>query len=197
MQKEKVVFLLFLLFLFGGCDLFSTRDPEKPDQPRSNYQLAVTPEILLENFTNSLSEKNVQNYLNCFSDSAFSGKEFQYFPSADANSKYPVLFESWSKKSEEQYFNNLISHILQDQPITFTKNNEKSSFSGDNSIVYTASYFLVVPHNDEISKNFEGELQFTLVRDSREVWSIYIWQDINKSSMTVSWSELKGFYSPN
>ncbi len=196
MQKEKVVLLFLFLLFFSGCDLFNTRDPQKPDQPRSNYKLAVTPEILLENFTNSLAEKNVQNYLNCFSDSAFAGKEFQFIPSADANSKYPALFQDWSKKSEEQYFNNLISHISQDQPITFTKSNEQSSFSGDNGIVYSASYFLVVPHNDEISKNFEGELQFTLIRDSRAVWTIAQWQDI-KSSQNSSWSELKGFYSPN
>ncbi|MFA6980266.1 MAG: hypothetical protein WC209_13180 [Ignavibacteriaceae bacterium] len=196
MQKEKVVLLFLFLFIFSGCDLFNTRDPQKPDQPRSNYKLAVTPEILLENFTNSLAEKNVQNYLNCFSDSAFAGKEFQFIPSADANSKYPVLFQDWSKKSEEQYFNNLISHISQDQPITFTKSNEKSSFSGDNGSVVSASYFLVVPHNDEIPKNFEGELQFTLIRDSRAVWTIAQWQDI-KSSLISSWSELKGFYSPN
>ncbi len=196
MQKEKVILLILIVVYFTACDLFNTRDPQKPDQPRSNYKLAVTPEILLENFTNSLAEKNVQNYLNCFSDSAFSGKEFQFISSADANSKYPVLFQVWSKKSEEQYFNNLISHITPDQPITFTKSNEKSSFSGDNGIVYSASYFLVVPHNDEFPKNFEGELQFSLVRDSRAVWTIAQWQDI-KSSQNSSWSDLKGFYSPN
>ncbi|MFA6025976.1 MAG: hypothetical protein WC727_05995 [Ignavibacteriaceae bacterium] len=196
MQKEKVVSLFILMFFFNGCDLFNARTPERPEQPRSNYEVAVSPEILLQNFTNSLSEKNVQNYLNCFSDSSFSGKEFQFIPSAGSSSLYPVLLEGWSKKNEEQYFNNLISHIAKDLPITFTKNNENSSFSGDNSIVYTASYFLVVPHNDEISKNFEGELQFNLIRDSRQVWTIYLWRDI-KSTQNASWSELKGFYSPN
>jgi len=196
MQKEKVVLFFLLIISFSGCDLFNTRDPEKPDQPRSNYQLAVTPEILLENFKNSLTEIHLLNYLNCFSDSAFSVSEFQFIPSADAASNHPVLFEEWSKKSEEQYFNNLVSHISADIPITFTRNNEKSSPQGDNSIVYTASYFLNVPHNDEIQKNFEGDLQFSLVRDSRDVWTIAFWQDI-KSSQNASWSELKGFYSPN
>jgi len=196
MQKEKVTLILFSVFYFYGCDLFNTRNPEQPEQPRSNYSAAVTPEILLQNFTNALAEKNVQNYLNCFSDSSFAGAQFQFVPSAGSSSLYPLLFDDWSKKSEEQYFNNLISHITQDFPITFTKNNENLSFSGDNSIVYTASYFLVVPHNDEFSKNFSGELQFNLIRDSREVWSIAVWRDI-KSSQNASWSELKGFYSPN
>lgn len=195
MQKEKVIFLFFLIISFSGCDLFNTRTPERPDQPRSNYKSAVTPEILLENFTNSLSEKNVQNYLNCFSDSSFSGKEYQFIPSAGSSSLYPVLLDGWSKKNEEQYFNNLISRISQDLPITLTRNNENSTIFGD-SIVYTASYFLVVPHNDDIPKNYEGELQFNLIRDSRQVWTISLWQDI-KSSETSSWSELKGFYSPN
>jgi len=196
MQKEKIIFLLLFIVFFEGCDLFNTRTPEQPDQPRANYEVAVSPEILLKNFTNALAEKNVQNYLNCFSDSAFSGKEYQFIPSAGSSSLYPVLLDGWSKKSEEQFFNNLLSHIEQDLPITFTKSNENSSFSGDNSIVYTASYFLVVPHNDEIPKNFEGELQFNLIRDSRQVWTIYLWRDI-KSSQNASWSELKGFYSPN
>lgn len=196
MQKAKIVIGFFLIITFNGCDLFNTRTPDQPDQPRSNYEVAVSTEILLKNFTNALSEKNVQNYLNCFSDSSFSGKEYQFIPSAGSSSLYPVLLDSWSKKSEEQYFNNLISHIEPDLPITFTKNNENTSFSGDNSIVYTASYFLVVPHNDEIPKNFEGELQFYLIRDSRQVWTICSWRDI-KSSQNASWSELKGFYSPN
>ncbi|MCK9425656.1 MAG: hypothetical protein M0Q21_06435 [Ignavibacteriaceae bacterium] len=196
MQKKKLVSLFFLIIFFNGCDLFNTRDPEQPVQPRSNYKSAVTPEILLENFTNSLSEKNVQNYLNCFSDSSFSGKEYQFIPSAGSSSKYPVLLNGWSKKSEEQFLNNLISHIGKDLPITFTKNNESSSFSGDNSIAYSASYFLVVPRIDGIPKNYEGDLQFYLIRDSREIWSIYLWRDI-ESSQHDSWSELKGFYSPN
>ena len=185
-----------MVVIFSGCDLFNTRDPEAPDQPRSNYKSAVTPEILLENFTNALSEKNVQNYLNCLTDSSFSEKEYQFIPSAGSSSIYPVLLDGWSKKSEEQFFNNLISHISPDQPITFTKNNENSSFSGDNKIVYTATYFLVFTPNDDVDKKFEGELQFNLIRDSRQVWTIYLWQDI-KSSQNASWSELKGFYSPN
>jgi len=196
MQKEKIVLIVFSIIFFSGCDLFTARAPENPEQPRANYQLAVTPEILVENFTNSLSEKNVQNYLNCFTDSSFSGKDYSFIPSAGSSSLYPVLLDSWSKKSEEQYFNNLISHIQADQPITFIQNNVRSSFSGDNSMVYTATYFLAVPHNDEIPKSFEGEIQLTLVRDARHVWTIYLWEDI-KSSATASWSELKGFYSLN
>jgi len=196
MQKVKVILLFFLISSFSACDLFTTRDPEQPEQPRSNYKSAVTPEILMENFTNSLSEKNAQNYLNCFSDSSFSGKEYQFIPSAGSSSLYPVLLDGWTKKSEEQYFNNLISHIAPDEPIKFTKNNEKSSFQGDNSIVYTASYFVVVTPNDNAEKKYEGELQFNLIRDSRQVWTIYLWQDI-KNSQSASWSELKGFYSPN
>ncbi|MFA4923632.1 MAG: hypothetical protein WC557_05515 [Ignavibacteriaceae bacterium] len=197
MQKEKVAFLLLLIISFCGCDLFNTRTPERPDQPRSNYEVAVSPEILLQNFTYSLAEKNVQNYLNCFSDSSFSGKDYQFLPSAGSGSQYPVLLEGWSKKNEEQFFNNLISHISLDLPITFTKSNANLTFSGDNSRVYTASYFLNVPHNDvSIPQNYEGELQFNMVRDSRQVWTIFLWQDI-KSSQNASWSELKGFYSPN
>jgi hypothetical protein len=34
-------------------------------------------------------------------------------------------------------------------------------------------------------------LKFSMIRDSRLIWSIYLWQDI-KSTQLPSWSELKG-----
>ncbi len=190
----RIIFLLTILLFIGGCDIFNARDAEPPDQPRSNFQSAVTPELLIENLKNSLKDKNIENYLACFADTSFTDKKFQFSPSSGALSQFPFLSDNWGKKNEEQYFNNMKTKIDQNLPITLTLSNPVTTPQGD-SLFYTASYFLNVPHNDpSIPTSFEGELKFDMVRDSRSVWIIYYWQDI-RSGNTASWSELKGrFY---
>ncbi|MEM4271342.1 MAG: hypothetical protein QXO70_04595, partial [Candidatus Pacearchaeota archaeon] len=68
-----------------------------------------------------------------------------------------------------------------------------SSLSGD-TLLYTANYFINVPHNSSEPKSYAGNLQFNMVRDSRSNWSIYFWKDTRSGSLP-SWSELKGYWS--
>jgi len=182
--------ILFLVSL-GGCDLFQTRDAQKPNQPRSNYQLAVTPDLLIQNLVNSLKDVDLQNYLACFSDTSFSGKSYIFYPSIGAASLYPSFASPWDKKNESAYFTNLISRIPAGVQVTLVITNSISSPQGD-SIIYTASYSLSVPFIDSsIPSLYQGGLKFSMIRDSRLVWSIYLWED-NKSPDFPSWSELKG-----
>jgi hypothetical protein len=190
---KKIVFLIVSL-LIGGCDLFSTRDAEPPEKPRSDYQTAFTTEILISNLINSLKDKDVENYLSCLSDSSFTNKLFAFSPSSEALSQFPALGDNWNKINESQYLNNLKIKIPDEMPMTLILSNSSSSLHGD-SITFVASYSLNVPISDgTIPINYQGELIFEMVRDSRFVWSIYFWRDI-KSSNSPSWSELKGrFY---
>ncbi|MDR3611770.1 MAG: hypothetical protein P4L27_14465 [Ignavibacteriaceae bacterium] len=162
-----------------------------PDQPRSNYQLAVTPDILIQNLTNSLADVNLQNYLACFSDTSFSGKSFLFSPSSGAASLYPSYSSPWDKKNESEYFTNLIARISSGQPVTLITANANSSQQGD-SLIYSATYTISVPFTDSsIPSLYAGDMKFYMIRDSRLVWSIYYWQDI-KSTQYPSWSDLKG-----
>ncbi len=187
---KRLILILIPLFI-GGCDLFTTRTAQAPTQPRSDYQQAVTPDILITNFINSLKDKSDVNYLSCLSDSSFSHKVFYFSPSSAAIAQYPSLSDNWGKKNEQQYFDNLTTKVPQNMPITLTLSNVSESPQGD-SLVYTASYFLTVPTNDPtFPQNYQGELQFNMIRDSRSIWSIYYWQD-TKSTNLPSWSDLKG-----
>jgi hypothetical protein len=187
----KLVYLILLPLLFTGCDLFTTRSADPPSQPRANYQQAVTPDLLIENLVNSLKDKNVENYLACLSDSSFTQKVFRFSASSSALSQYPSLSDNWGKKNEEQYFNNMKSKISDNATITLTLSNVSSSPQGD-SLIYSASYFLKLPTTDQsLPQNYQGDLIFNMVRDSRSIWSIYYWQD-SKNSDLPSWSELKG-----
>jgi hypothetical protein len=185
----KDIWVIFsVLILFAGCDLFQTRNAEKPNQPRSNFQSAVTPDLLIQNLVNSFTDVNLQNYLACFSDTP---KSFLFSPSSGAASLYPSYSTPWDKKNESEYFTNLISRIPPDQPVTLIITNPNSSQQGD-SIIYSATYTLSVPFTDSsIPSLYEGDLKFNMVKDSRLVWSINLWQDI-KSTQYPSWSELKG-----
>jgi hypothetical protein len=188
-----VFFYIIMAVVFTGCDLVQTRNAETPNQQRSNYQIAVTPQVLISNLINSLKEKDVQNYINNFVDSTFTDVKFHFSPSSGAIAQYPFLISDWSTREEERYFNNLITKVTEGSPITLSLTNEQYSPQGD-SLIYSATYSLNVPNDQSEPKDYQGDLQFTMIRDSRSVWAIYFWQD-TKSTNLPSWSELKGrFY---
>jgi len=193
MSKTVKLFPFLLLLLFFGCDLFLTRNADPPEIPGANYQPAFSPDTLIKNLVNSFIEKNTQNYLASFSDSSFSKKEFVFIPSAAAAAKFPFLADKWSLNEEEQYFNNMVSKVLVETPIILVISEKERSILGD-SILFSASYSLNVPHNDvTISTIFEGEMKLKLIRDSRSIWSIFYWEDI-RSTNEPSWSDLKGLF---
>ncbi|MBZ0198653.1 MAG: hypothetical protein K8H86_02215, partial [Ignavibacteriaceae bacterium] len=87
----KFFYAIMFLLMLNGCDIFNARTAEIPDQPRSNYQQAVTPEFLVDNLINSLKDKDAANYINCFSDTSFTPKRFAFSPSSGATSLFPAL----------------------------------------------------------------------------------------------------------
>ncbi len=188
----KHYFFAVILLAFSGCDLFTTRTAEPPNQPRSNYQQAITPDILIQNLINSLADKDVVNYLACFSDPSYSQKAFTFSPSSSSLSQFPSLGDNWGIKNEEQYFNNMISKVPDNSQIVLTISNPVMSPQGD-SVFYSASYFLNVPASDpNLPQNYQGDLKFNMIRDSRSIWVIYFWQDSKSSNTLPSWSDLKG-----
>ncbi len=191
---KKLAVLLISCIVISGCDIFNTRDAEKPTQPRSDFEPAATVDILIQNFINSLKDKDVTNYMACLSDTSFTEKKFHFIPSNEAISTYPTLMD-WEKRNEEQYFTNMSIKVNSNSQIVLTlKEGARNNF-GD-STFYTASYSLNLPFvnsNSEITPEiYEGTLTFKMIRDSRSVWSIYSWQDNKTTNASLSWSDLKG-----
>jgi hypothetical protein len=185
-------FLCFVL-LFYSCDFFVTREPQSPDQGRANFQPPTEPRLVIENLKNSFNDKNVQNYVACLVDTIFVNKRFRFIPSSEAAASFIFLTQDWGVFEERKYFNSVVSKVSKDLPITLNLSDENySSLSGD-TLIYTANYFINVPHNSTEPKSYAGNLQFNLVRDSRSNWSIYFWKD-TRSSNLPSWSEMKGLF---
>lgn len=188
--KNILSIIVAATLLFPSCDIFSTRDAEEPTQPRSDLPPANSLDILIENFKESHRQKLVQDYLNCLSDSVFTGKSFSFIPSSEAASQYPALTD-WDIQGEENYFRNIISASIADVQISLNFSNENFSQQGD-SLIYTASYSLTVPFTNTGSpQNYQGDLIFYILLDNTNIWKVYYWQDFKNGDLP-SWSELKG-----
>ncbi len=184
----KLIVIITLSLFFSGCDLFSTRPAEKPNLPRSNFQQAATPQLLIENLVNSLGDKNVQDYLSCLTDSSFSNKKFIFIPSSSSATQFPT---GWGIRSEELYFNSFIGKVSSNNAVALTFTDDNYSTQGD-SVVYTASYSLSVPNQDPtLPKLYAGNVRFYMSTDSRSLWTIDYWQDYSQNNNIPTWSELK------
>lgn len=190
---NKIILLAVILLSLTGCDLFTTRQDEKPDQTKSNWIPPVEAANVIENLKNSLSDKNVQNYIRCFVDTIFADKDYNFSASSEALTRYDIFLQGWGLNEERRYFTSITNKVPADFPISLTLSDQNfSSISGD-SVIYSATYFLnlPVPSGDPLPKNYAGSLQFNMLRDSRQEWVIYFWKD-TKSETLPSWSELKG-----
>jgi len=186
----KNIIIILSLLLLTACDIFETRNAEDPEKSRSNYTTPGEPEILIQNLINSFSDKDADNYVKSFSDPAFSNKVFFFLPTSSALQTWSNLWIDWNVDKEFQYFQNLITAAPEDLPITLIFTDEFYSPFGD-SLNYTAGYSIDVPQSNAESLNYSGNIKFGMVRDMRDTWAIYFWQD-NAISESHSWSDLKG-----
>jgi len=188
---KHLVLILSLMFLVS-CDIFNTRDAAEPDEGRSDYLTASEPGILIQNLMSSFSDKDVVNYKNSFI-TGFSDKVFSFLPSGTALLTYSNIWPSWDLDSEVEYFNNLKNTVPADSSVKLTLSLSLESFGiilGD-SLKYTSEYSINVPQKNSVARNYQGNLEFSMTRDSRSVWVIYFWKD-NAVGNNFSWSDLKG-----
>ena len=188
---KYLVFILSLMFLIS-CDIFNTRDAAEPDEGRSDYLTASEPGILIQNLMNSFSDKDVVNYKNSFV-TGFSNKVFSFLPSGTALLTYSNIWPTWDLDSEEEYFNNLKNTAPDDSSVTLKLSLSLESFGiilGD-SLKYASEYSINVPQINSDARNYQGNLEFSMTRESGSVWVIYFWKD-NAVGNNSSWSDLKG-----
>lgn len=188
---KKYLLIFPLSFLAISCELFTTRVAEVPNQNRSNYETPFSAKKVIENLSNSLYDKNVQNYLSCFVDTLYSDKEYYFSASSEALSLYQM--QGWGINEENGYLNAVFNKVPKDIPINLTLRDTIYSSLGGDSAIYSATYDLNVPLVDSYPNRYSGNLEFKMLRDQRSLWVIYFWKD-TKSQTLPSWSELKGSF---
>jgi hypothetical protein len=163
---------------------------QTPSQPRSTFQQPTSPDIVISNLNFSIAEKNVDNYMRCFVDSAFSSRRFRFIPDAVSAASYPV-FQEWNLASERFYYNNLVSLTDENASSNLFLSNV-SLIAGIDSAVVDSDYILVFNHNRQnMAKITKGKLRFIMSPDSRSLWSIHSWLDFIENSSDTTWSNLK------
>ena len=78
--------------MLAGCDIFTTRDPETPDQSKSNYTDAFERETVIQNLINSFADKNSIDYLKSLANLDFTNRPFLFVPSSTALTRYQTIW---------------------------------------------------------------------------------------------------------
>ncbi|CAN5416662.1 hypothetical protein BH10BAC5_BH10BAC5_19000 [soil metagenome] len=179
-----------MFVLVQGCGLFDTRDVETPTGPRSNFIPPTSPSIVIDNFISAISQKDINNYSNCLSDTSNSGRRFVFIPDVQSQSNYPV-FNSWDRNKETGYFTNLVNQTSLESPSNLFLSNVTSTLSND-SAVYNADYLFLFTHNrTNLTKTARGSLRFNIRVDGRNLWSINSWSDFKSQASDTTWSVVK------
>lgn len=192
----KYLLIILLPLLINSCELFSTRTPEKPNNGGTGYIPPTSYDLVIENLKNSIKERNLNNYLLCFSDSSFTGiSEFVYIADPQTMAQFQGLFSEWSIKSEEKYFTSMVASILDatNPNVNFT-DVEYQNFN--DSIVFTGNYFLNIEFTNDFSdRNYSGSTRIVMKSSSTGFWYITSWYDFQSEDKTLySWSYLKSKY---
>lgn len=186
----KLNFLILILsFFVFSCSLFQPRTPEEPELTNQNFPPAVSPQILIDNFTKSFNQKNIVAYSECFSEEPM----FRFTASPDVSNIYPGIFDNWNLGEEKLFAYNLFSKFLNETSPNLSFSNILFSTFNPDSTFFIADYYCEINSTDKtINQTYKGKLHFTLVQNKKAIWTISRWVDLKSgSSESPSISTLK------
>ncbi len=199
LRFKKYILILSFPFLSSGCELFTTRSPEKPDIGNTGFIPPTEPAIVIANFENSLKSKNIDNFINCFY--TFNDKVnfiYEYIPSADAQSQFPGIFNNWRAEEERRSVTAIFNSLVDGGSIAINWLNRQPFRETADSSTYISDYILSVPNKEpSIPDYYAGRLQFNMTFRENGLWYISRWIDVNisvRDSIKNTWSMLKGYY---
>ncbi|MGA9115485.1 MAG: hypothetical protein WB626_01780 [Bacteroidota bacterium] len=179
-----------LAFACGGCDLFSTREPEPPSDTNCFPLPPTRPSAVLANLQSAVAQKCVDTYAACFGG----GGRFVFLPSSEAREQYGALMDDWGTAEEQAWFRNLVARGLPNGFSTLILTPRDSVIASD-SVVYNFDYTFRFEHTlAGFPAAARGNLQFTLTPDAGNNWSITRWADF-KTTDDITWSLFKGKFS--
>jgi hypothetical protein len=195
-MKRVITHTLALLaggILAGGCDLLSTREPERPQQ-QTTYLAPTTPEAVLQNFSAAINARDATGYGRCFADSTRGG--YHFLPAGDAQ-QYAARFAAWTARDEVTYFQNLRAQVSADNSLSVFLDSLATETASPDSVVFSAHYTMIARHADP-SRPTEtrGRMYLTMRADgATQQWAIARWVDVAVPP-DVSWSVLKARFAP-
>ncbi|HHM23749.1 MAG TPA: hypothetical protein ENJ23_01760 [Bacteroidetes bacterium] len=200
-RKFRAVSLLLLVGLFGliGCkNPFATREPEPPEQTKpTNWKQPTKATDVLENLQNAIQDKNVANYLLCFTDKPTNGRHFGFVPDRNARIRYPGVWDSWTLAQEQTYISNMFQSIPPDSVPALLFVGEVVENPAADSTVLVQEYELHIPHSrsgTQFPRVARGRAEFHLSLNEQGYWAIFLWID-DAFEGVPCWSDVKAVFS--
>ncbi len=194
---NKIIIILLISAGLQSCEMFSTRQPEKPDAGSSSFKPPTDAYIVIYNLTNAIVEKNIDNYRKCFSDLDSVDLGFHFIPSSEAIATYSGTFAKWDINAEVSAFTSMISRLNEEtNPVIILPPYTDVPY-GPDSVLYAADYKIEISHSIlDIPTSYSGTLQMTIIKDNTGLFSISTWYDIDPPAedSTKSWSILKALF---
>ena len=184
--------LIWILVFYVACkSLFSTREPESPVDPRSNWNPPLSADQVFLNLQNAIYDRHVENYIRCLVNPSYSHRNYQFEADAEIHETYSEIFLSWDISKEEAVIQQAFSLVPADSTcvLSFIENVREIVVS--DSAIVVKKYKLELHHiQSTLPIIYEGQVEWWLAPDQRGEWSIYHWID-NGISGLPSWSLLK------
>lgn len=182
--------LLLILYslLLPACDLFSTRIPEPPIDQAGTFIQPDTPDQVVENVQNAITELNAQNYRRSFAD------ELTFVPTPEAEVRDLSIWSGWSIQDEESYFRALASAARLTSGNELRLNEPSLSAIDPARFTFDATYVLTINHRKaDLPSSLRGRLVWTIVQGDDGLWRISEWSDRSVDNSS-SWSDLKASF---
>lgn len=183
-ESLRGTWIVLLLVVLAGCDLFAPRRPEPPIDDSGTYVQPDTPDQVIENLRNAVAELNAQNYRRSFAD------DFVFEPTATAQARDQSIWNGWSVQDEESYFRALAeaARLTSGNELRL---NDTETTAGETLFTVNASYLLTVNHRrPDLPNTLQGRLVWTIEQGQDGLWRITRWSD-RELGDAASWSDLK------
>jgi hypothetical protein len=190
----RTTFILIAIIAFSSCDLFSPREAEPPVDTTDPYawKPPTTPEIVLENLSNSFPAGKRNFYLDVLKPNQDEGQSFIFIPDPGVASAQPGVFDAWGYNEEENFITKLFENLQEGGFQRLIWEVDQISPIGDTYEVI-ADYMMTLSYtsgNGGLPTQLAGQSTLTMVQNSELIYEIVRWQDLNADTLKC-WTEIK------
>jgi len=146
----------------------------------------------MDNFSESITERDPEKFRRCLVDTSYSVKRFLFIPDPGVLESHPFTFANWSLEKEETVIRQAFLLAPGDSLCRLVFPETIRELIAPDTAVIIRQYRLDIRHTQAgLPVRYEGQMTLSLAEDRRGEWVIYRWEDRGIVSGEASWSFLK------
>jgi hypothetical protein len=187
----KAVLIASLVFAQGGCGLFDTREPVKPQGPVVPCLITSSPDNVVENIRVHYGQPSVVSCYTPMLDSLF-----LFHPDQVDSTTTPESFLTpWNRAVEERVAANIAADSVQTFVVVFDSTYQNSVIDTGPPQRETRFYqyhLLFTKEGRFAPKRFQGRMEITFEQKAGTgLWRILSWIDHADGSIYPTWGRLR------